>query len=204
MLPEVITGPAAINPSPVAIVRALTSELHAQLEAAINIDSALGSINTYRQLLLGYLSIYRPFEQALSGLITPTGVITHPGLNNTSLLEQDLRALHTPAMHSLLPATLPPLQTTDEILGALYVVEGSSLGGQYIYRQVQQQLHLDSTHGAAFFYGKGPATGTAWKRFITLFDEHITSPHHAAASAIAMFHVFEQALKKDHRSRYAE
>jgi heme oxygenase (biliverdin-IX-beta and delta-forming) len=48
-------------------------------------------------------------------------------------------------------------------LGALYVMEGSTLGGQFLARHVEQVLGLTPGQGNAYFQGHGEATGAMWR-----------------------------------------
>ena len=48
-------------------------------------------------------------------------------------------------------------------LGALYVMEGSTLGGRYIARHDQDVLGLEPGVGNAYFRGHGEATGALWR-----------------------------------------
>ena len=48
-------------------------------------------------------------------------------------------------------------------LGALYVLEGSTLGGRILARQVETVLNLTPGQGNAYFQGHGAATGALWK-----------------------------------------
>ena len=66
----------------------------------------------------------------------------------------------------LCPA-MPPLRTRPQLLGAMYVVEGSTLGGQVITRQLAQAgISL-----RAYFTGYGALTGSRWKAFCQLLME---------------------------------
>ncbi|MDU0371911.1 biliverdin-producing heme oxygenase [Hymenobacter endophyticus] len=76
------------------------------------------------------------------------------------LLRQDL-----PAANSLpLAPNLPPLHTRAQLLGALYVLEGSTLGGQVIARQ----LAKNGIPTRAYFSGHAEQTGPLWKSFVQL------------------------------------
>ncbi len=61
--------------------------------------------------------------------------------------------------------TLPPLTNLSQAFGCLYVMEGSTLGGKFIYKVVKDTLHFEHTTGASFFYGYGADTGAKWKAF---------------------------------------
>jgi heme oxygenase len=74
------------------------------------------------------------------------------------------------------PATLPlcdampPLHTWPELLGALYVLEGSTLGGQVIARQLAKA----GIPTRAYFNGYGDQTGLMWKSFCQLLGQAAT------------------------------
>ena len=48
-------------------------------------------------------------------------------------------------------------------LGALYVLEGSTLGGRFIARHVESVLGLAPGAGDSYFQGHGEATGSLWR-----------------------------------------
>ena len=52
-------------------------------------------------------------------------------------------------------------------LGAFYVLEGSTLGGRFLARQVETALALSPGVGNAYFQGHGAATGAFWKEVTT-------------------------------------
>lgn len=53
-------------------------------------------------------------------------------------------------------------------LGALYVMEGSTLGGRFIARHVEAALGLEPGRGNAYFRGHGEATGALWRETTAL------------------------------------
>jgi len=61
-------------------------------------------------------------------------------------------------------------------LGAMYVMEGSTLGGQYIARHVEDVFGLAPGQGDAYFRGYGEQTGSMWNAFREVLgavpDEH--------------------------------
>jgi heme oxygenase len=62
---------------------------------------------------------------------------------------------------------MPPLHTRLQLLGAMYVLEGSTLGGQVITRQ----LALAGIPLRTYFTGYGTRTGPRWKTFCQLLTE---------------------------------
>jgi heme oxygenase len=75
---------------------------------------------------------------------------------------------------------------------AMYVMEGSTLGGQIIARHVQTSLFLTQDHGNAFFRGHGAQTGPLWKEFCDMLTTRISHDEtdEVITSAKAMFATF--------------
>jgi heme oxygenase len=51
-------------------------------------------------------------------------------------------------------------------LGVMYVIEGSSLGGRVILKNITTALGHDANSGATYFAGYGGQTGSHWKAFL--------------------------------------
>jgi heme oxygenase len=58
------------------------------------------------------------------------------------------------------------LASSDHLLGALYVLNGSALGGQIILGRVCIGLGLSPRSGARYFRGDGRRTRTIWQAFL--------------------------------------
>lgn len=84
----------------------------------------------------------------------------------------------------LCPA-LPPLATRAQMLGALYVLEGSTLGGQVITRQLAKA----GLGQRRYFAGHAEHTGPLWKSFCQLLAAEATDDNQAeiVRSAIQTF-----------------
>jgi heme oxygenase len=57
-------------------------------------------------------------------------------------------------------------------LGILYVVEGSTLGGRFILKNVETVPGLDQQKGVSYFTGYGNKTGSCWKNFLNEFTTY--------------------------------
>lgn len=51
-------------------------------------------------------------------------------------------------------------------LGILYVIEGSTLGGRFILKNIETIPGLDQQKGVSYFTGYGNKTGSYWKTFL--------------------------------------
>jgi len=65
-------------------------------------------------------------------------------------------------------AATVPLGDLAEVLGSLYVIEGSALGGRVIAPQLKRTLGLAQGRGASYFHGFGGETGVMWSNFRVL------------------------------------
>lgn len=153
-----------------ATLKAATAHLHDQIEQVVpllrpQLDRT--GYATYLAVLLGYV---RPLEERLSVFAPAWRVhgLEFGSRRKTALLESDLVALgHTRAQVDALPncSQLPFLPTVSEAWGCLYVMEGSTLGGQVIQRTLGPRLQLTAEHGLAFLCGYADRTGSSWKAF---------------------------------------
>ncbi|MCB2406492.1 biliverdin-producing heme oxygenase [Hymenobacter lucidus] len=80
----------------------------------------------------------------------------------------------------LCPA-MPPLATEAQLLGAMYVMEGSTLGGQVLARQLAKA----GIEARSYFSGNGEQTGPLWKSFCQLLSEAATEENQAEIVASA-------------------
>jgi len=181
-------------------LRSGTALLHVALEKRLPFFSPHLDHDGYRHLLQAYYGFYRPMEATLndSGLI-PLGFDQALRLKTPTLLT-DLHALglDDSAIAALPHCTsLPPLDTPAACLGALYVLEGATLGGQILRREMAQRLGLDAGNGGAFLNVYGAETGRRWKDFLDYLS-HVPLDAHAKLRAVnaarSTFSCFEQWL----------
>lgn len=156
-------------------LRERTRDLHRRTESAVDLMNRLDSVDSYTRLLCRFYGLYAPLECCISTVATDRA-------NNLNLQErrksrfllEDLGRLGLSSDEiSQIPTCkdLPELKSLDEALGCLYVLEGSTLGGQIIRREVESRLGLTAETGCRFFTGYGDRTGIAWREFC----EHLNS-----------------------------
>ena len=59
-------------------------------------------------------------------------------------------------------------------MGIMYVVEGSTLGGRFIIKNIQESFGFDEENGASYFGGYGNKTGSYWKKFLNALTDFET------------------------------
>ncbi|MNS69809.1 hypothetical protein D3C72_1031370 [compost metagenome] len=87
------------------------------------------------------------------------------------------------------PAPVTPFRGEAEVLGAMYVLEGSRLGAAVLIRSVPDELPK------SFLSSGNPA---AWRALASVLDERLSSPDRfdrAASAACSVFAVFENAAR---------
>jgi heme oxygenase (biliverdin-IX-beta and delta-forming) len=148
-----------------------TIEQHSAVERIMPFFKNDFSLEAYIRVLKALLGFFEPVERELRSIATRDSF----GFNidrrqRANLLRIDLRALGvTPTDITLIPRCdhLPRLENVDDGLGCLYVLEGSTLGGQLIAREVQTRFGVEEKTGAGFFHGYGGQTEVKWREFCT-------------------------------------
>jgi heme oxygenase len=110
-----------------------------------------------------------------------------------ALIAEDLLGLGaSPSRIAALPVCddVAAMQSAGDYLGALYVAEGSTLGGQLIARAL---AHMGENR--RFFLGHGGEHSRLWRSFVARLDRLDAEPAQAAdaeRSALAAFAAFER------------
>jgi heme oxygenase (biliverdin-IX-beta and delta-forming) len=87
--------------------------------------------------------------------------------NKTHFIEADLATLGSPATDYKKVFTADNDRFSSAFaMGILYVIEGSSLGGRVILKNITGALGHNAESGAAYFSGYGNQTGSHWKSFL--------------------------------------
>jgi heme oxygenase len=113
------------------------------------------------------------------------------------LLERDLKWFGVAEKDDRRP-TLPEMNNVPSLFGTMYVMEGSTLGGQLIARHVEAALHLSEGQGNSYFRGHGSQTGPLWKEFCEMLKLRIADEQTDAVvvSAKAMFSTFGKWMQR--------
>ncbi|QSQ28369.1 biliverdin-producing heme oxygenase [Pyxidicoccus parkwayensis] len=142
---------------------------HERTEAAVRLMDPGLTLGDYRRHLEALHGFYVPLESQLAARLD--GAV--PALRaherwKVPLLEQDLCALgHDASSLARLPrcALLPPLPGVPEALGCVYVLEGSTLGGQLILRHLKRHFANTPVGHFAVFQAYGDEVGSMWRAF---------------------------------------
>jgi heme oxygenase len=171
------------------LLRKETRPFHDEVEQNsfnLALTSGTPTITDTAQFLAKMYGFVQPYEAQLRAHATAFGPEWQ--LNQryrAPLILEDLSRLGYAGTPPLCPA-LPPLNTRAQLLGAMYVLEGSTLGGQVIARQLDKA----GIAAHAFFTGRAERTGPLWKVFCQLLSSDTAvneAPAAVVASAILTF-----------------
>ncbi len=181
-----------------ALLRTNTQPIHHDLENQLRGFAGIDSVAKYGALLRRYLDLY----EGLSVCLAATGPLVdwpHDGDERRGWLREDLTVLGgagpTDGAVSMASAgsgtavdgRFAPFTSRAEVVGCLYVIEGSALGGVRLARGFTEQLGVTPERGARFFTGRGPETAARWKAFCAWMEAQAWSAaDEAAASARAV------------------
>jgi heme oxygenase len=154
-----------------------TQSSHAELERRVDIMNRVRTPSEYRTLLETFYGLYQPLESEIARSVEQISRWL-PDIGNrlrTPSLKVDLRVLGSVCPEALPLASVPPLRSLSKIFGCLYVLEGSTLGGQIISRQIGSHLDFTPENGCSFFACHGPETGNMWRKFSDAIEAYAVS-----------------------------
>ena len=177
-----------------------TRDCHDEIEQAAlfqKIKHQQITLNEYIHLLKKIYGFISPVENTLSTLAIKklsTRFKSH-------LVSADLKVLTNAHVDltQLHYCSALPLCTLENALGYLYVMEGSTLGGQVLTQTLCQQLGISPQSGCSYFYSYGKAVGSMWQEFCYLLkvDTVTLNQNSIIASAKATFRTFYHWLETD-------
>lgn len=150
------------------------------------------SFDTYRAVLEGFQQFYTEVEPMIVQCARKFGCVTqYPRVLRSPWLLADLESLGCEcdrfrSINDERPVA--KLKSVGELVGTLYVINGSALGGQTILRKVSASLSIE--HCCQFFTGEGDKTRETWNAFQQFCEEVCTGDEAKRDAIIAAIHTF--------------
>jgi heme oxygenase len=166
-VPESSSGLIALRSLSLQL-REETAELHRYAEQKLGIPAAITNLTEYGSCLESFYRLYRPLEFNFASFSQWAAVgVDLTERRHADRLASDLKALgKSPLELADAPKTsLPILTGFPDALGSLYVLEGSTLGSQFILRHLTNLLGDKIDAASSFFRGHGEQTNVRWKQF---------------------------------------
>jgi heme oxygenase len=187
--------PEAVHIGARAALQAATEAAHLRLHA-IHAFQALAEGRIARPAYAALLARKLGFHAALEARLAAAPSLAPHGINlvarqRTHLLRADLAWLG--AEPACIMAPVPTFATAAAALGAVYVAEGSTLGGRHLARALDPILP-PGLDGRRFLLGHGERHGEMWRACCIAIERCGTTPAALAEmvdGALATFAAFE-------------
>ncbi len=184
-------------------LKAETRAEHESTESVMPLMQSDLSKARYLDVLQKLYPVVRSWEQWAQANAPADLAETVQGRQRAGLIARDLQTFgdaHSDEPRVFPAAAIPGLRCEApeyraSFLGAMYVMEGSTLGGQYIARHLEEVLGLTAGEGDAYFRGYGERTGEMWRAFKAVLSEVPEAQADSViAAAKAMFGVFRVGM----------
>ncbi len=149
-----------------------TAEKHQELEdLMLPCLTSIAQKQHYVQLLHVFYGYFKPVEDAVAPFMKESVLPDWPTRRKAHAILLDLEALGQPNTLPRLATGLPGIGTLPQAMGALYVLEGSTLGGRGITKMLlkNEAVGLQPQH-LQFFAGYGERTGPMWTHFVNVLN----------------------------------
>ncbi|HEX8325236.1 MAG TPA: biliverdin-producing heme oxygenase [Tepidisphaeraceae bacterium] len=168
-------------------LREQTRASHERIESVLDLMRPGLTLERYARLLERWHGFEQTWERvgpAVLGGRVPGGFFD--ARRRLPMLRADLLAVGLTADHvdalPAVPDNALPWHDAPAALGVLYVIEGSTLGGQHVAKFIRGHLPLTAEHGISYFSSYGPDVGKRWRETKALLD----APSFAADEAVVV------------------
>lgn len=152
------------------VIKVATKKLHAEAEAVLlprikNIKNQ----EDYNDLLALFFGFYSPVETLIGYFIHPDFLPDIDARRKSGSIKSGFSSGTFTTMAA--PPFLPEINNLSQAFGAMYVLEGSTLGGKIICQMLQANNFVQfSSQSLQFFNVYGDRTFEMWNRFKTVMD----------------------------------
>jgi heme oxygenase len=157
----------------VARLRHATAEAHARLETRLDIVQRVRCRRERQALVERFWGLHAGAERALAPVLGAIDGLEYSARRRAALIEADLAVLGGNKTPPLPVCTAPQFSSRAEALGFFYVLEGSTLGGKAIRRELAA-LGQDAT-GLSFLDPYGAEAGERWRSFLVVLRRECPS-----------------------------
>ena len=152
-------------------IRQATSRAHEELDAALlprikNIHST----GDYIALLTAFYGFFKPVYDSIDTHINVALLPDYATRRKPAHLLKNLDALAPQLSVTNFCQHLPLIHNNASVFGALYVMEGSTLGGLLIKKMIAEQTGLQDEQ-LSFFAGYGKETRERWNVFVAALNQ---------------------------------
>ncbi|KQS32406.1 biliverdin-producing heme oxygenase [Pedobacter sp. Leaf194] len=169
------------------LLRSETADRHKALEAMMFVNEIMNrslSVEEYKTLLIVNYIVHQKLENTLANSLD-ANIANKMEMNSRlklTSLERDL------TYWNIDPLTLPaldfelfiPEKNNAAVLGAFYVLEGATLGGNVIKKHLLSNRNFEGHEAGLNYYGVyGEQLGAKWKTFLNVLNETVKEEDYA-------------------------
>ena len=159
-------------------IKEATSQIHQQTEKVlVGKMKSMRSKQDYIDLLNLFYGYFGGLEKYIERYVNASNLADYEDRRKTSTIADDILALGGTIPALATDHQLPEINNHLKAFGALYVIEGSTLGGQIISKMVQQYLPIEDGKGLLFFKSYGAQTQQMWASFKEILNNIVTTSH---------------------------
>jgi heme oxygenase len=160
-------------------LKASTEQEHRETEKLlIEKIKSIQSKDDYIGILKIFYGYFAPIEQLIRQFLTAEHLNDLHERRNVSRIKEDLNAL---GYNQDIPLSrvLPSIENYCHAAGAMYVQEGSTLGGRHIAKMISTKV-ADATDALSFFNGYNEKTDEMWNSFKGFINTRFTTESEAS------------------------
>jgi heme oxygenase len=157
----------------VARLRHATGEAHERLETRLDIIRRVCRPGERRAIVERFWGLHEGAERALAPMLDDVDGLDLPARRRAGLIEADLADLGRNEREPIPVCPVEHAKSRAEALGFFYVLEGSTLGGKVIRRELAA-LGQDTT-GLSFLDPYGADSGDRWRSFLAVLRRECPS-----------------------------
>lgn len=177
-----------------------TKIAHIELEKVIvQKIKSIRSIDDYLEILVYFYQFFAPLEKAILPQLKE-GFPDVAQRRKAEWILKDIQFFKPAFRPSYTTSFTPEITSLSQAIGALYVMEGSTLGGQVICKMVAQKLDVSQAEGFKFFSGYGEETLPMWDNFKTYINNRSWNPeeeNEVIDAANRTFGLFKQMIGRN-------
>lgn len=152
-------------------LKSYTRLSHQELEKTLVGEMrAIQTKTHYIELLQLFYNYFGAIEKQINLFIGAGQLDDYLQRRKTSALMTDIKALGGSVEQNINAEDLPHYGNSLQAFGALYVLEGSTLGGPHICKMIKKQLGQQDDVGFTFFNSYGDQTEAMWHKFKLILD----------------------------------
>lgn len=187
------------------VLKDRTRQSHQSLEKTlVGLLKNIQTKDDYLYILRLFYSFIYPLEREINRFSIADAFPDYSERRKAGQLVTDMQSLGRNAKDEDLCKDLPPIHSVFEAAGTLYVLEGSTLGGQVISRMISDKLPSVTDNSLSFFNSYGGDTLPMWRKFQDRLNSLVTNEVQQAETvraAESTFNYFKTWIDKKNEQK---